>query len=41
VVGPHLHGAAADELVRKGVGPIGMTATELIDAARRVWNHWL
>ena len=41
VLGPHLHGAAADELVRVGVGPIGMTATEVIDAARRVWNHWL
>jgi hydroxyethylthiazole kinase-like uncharacterized protein yjeF len=41
VLGTHLHGAAADELARIGVGPIGMTATELTDAARRVWNHWL
>jgi hydroxyethylthiazole kinase-like uncharacterized protein yjeF len=41
VLGTHLHGAAADELVRKGVGPIGMTATELIDAARHLWNTWL
>jgi len=41
VLGPHLHGAAADELARIGVGSIGMTATEVIDAARRVWNHWL
>ena len=41
VLGPHLHGTAADELVRAGVGPVGMTASELIDAARRVWNHWL
>jgi len=41
VLGTHLHGAAADELARLGIGPIGMTATEVIDAARRVWNHWL
>jgi hydroxyethylthiazole kinase-like uncharacterized protein yjeF len=41
VLGPHLHGAAADELVRAGVGPVGMTASELIDAARRLWNQWL
>jgi hydroxyethylthiazole kinase-like uncharacterized protein yjeF len=41
VVGAHLHGAAADELARAGIGPIGMTATELVDAARRLWNHWL
>ena len=41
VLGPHLHGAAADELVRAGVGPVGMTASELIDAARRLWNTWL
>jgi hydroxyethylthiazole kinase-like uncharacterized protein yjeF len=41
VLGPHLHGAAADELSRAGIGPIGMTASELIDSARRVWNSWL
>jgi hydroxyethylthiazole kinase-like uncharacterized protein yjeF len=41
VLGPHLHGAAADELARAGVGPVGMTASELVDAARRLWNHWL
>jgi hydroxyethylthiazole kinase-like uncharacterized protein yjeF len=41
VLGPHLHGAAADELVRAGVGPVGMTASELVDAARRLWNQWL
>lgn len=40
VLGTHLHGAAADELVRTGTGPVGMTATEVIDAARRVWNQW-
>jgi hydroxyethylthiazole kinase-like uncharacterized protein yjeF len=41
VLGPHLHGAAADELARAGVGPVGMTASELVDAARRLWNTWL
>ena len=34
----YLHGAAADELVRKGVGPTGLTAGEVIDAARCLIN---
>ena len=29
-----LHGAAADALVMNGIGPIGLTAGELADAAR-------
>jgi hydroxyethylthiazole kinase-like uncharacterized protein yjeF len=33
-----LHGAAADALVASGVGPIGLTAGELADAARRLRN---
>lgn len=33
-----LHGAAADALVAQGVGPIGLTASELADAARRLRN---
>jgi hydroxyethylthiazole kinase-like uncharacterized protein yjeF len=41
VLGTHLHGAAADQLVKDGVGPVGMTASELTDAARRLWNSWL
>jgi ADP-dependent NAD(P)H-hydrate dehydratase / NAD(P)H-hydrate epimerase len=41
VLGTHLHGAAADELARQGIGPVGMTASELIDAARHIWNTWL
>jgi hydroxyethylthiazole kinase-like uncharacterized protein yjeF len=41
VLGVHLHGVAADELVRDGIGPVGLTAGEVIDAARRVWNGWL
>jgi hydroxyethylthiazole kinase-like uncharacterized protein yjeF len=41
VLGVHLHGAAADDLVKSGVGPVGLTAGEVIDAARRRWNAWL
>ena len=37
----HLHGAAADQLARQGIGPIGLTAGEVIDAARRLFNDWL
>jgi hydroxyethylthiazole kinase-like uncharacterized protein yjeF len=40
VLGTHLHGCAADECVRAGAGPIGLTASELIDPARRLWNGW-
>ena len=41
VLGVHLHGAAADDLARNGIGPVGLTAGELIGAARRRWNSWL
>ena len=41
VLGTHLHGAAADALVRSGTGPVGLTAGEVTDAARRLWNAWL
>jgi hydroxyethylthiazole kinase-like uncharacterized protein yjeF len=41
VLGTHLHGCAADECVRAGAGPVGLTAGELIEPARRVWNGWL
>jgi hydroxyethylthiazole kinase-like uncharacterized protein yjeF len=34
-----LHGAAADMLVARGVGPLGVTASELIDAARALVNE--
>lgn len=34
-----LHGAAADTLVAGGVGPLGATASELIDAARALVNE--
>jgi len=41
VLGVHLHGAAADALAADGVGPVGLTAGELPDVARRLWNGWL
>jgi NAD(P)H-hydrate repair Nnr-like enzyme with NAD(P)H-hydrate dehydratase domain len=41
VLGVHLHGAAADALVKDGAGPVGLTAGELVDPARRIWNSWL
>jgi ADP-dependent NAD(P)H-hydrate dehydratase / NAD(P)H-hydrate epimerase len=36
--GVYLHGAAADALVAAGRGPAGLTASEVIDAARDVFN---
>ena len=33
-----LHGAAADALVAEGIGPVGLTASELAPAARRLIN---
>lgn len=39
LAGVYLHGAAADELARRGIGPIGMSASEVIDAARMLLNH--
>ena len=35
-----LHGAAADALVARGIGPAGLTASELIPEARRLLNLW-
>lgn len=39
LAGVWLHGAAADRLVHQGVGPIGLTAGELADAARHIRNQ--
>ncbi len=36
----HLHGAAADDCVAAGIGPIGLTAGELMAAARSMLNRW-
>lgn len=35
-----LHGAAADQLIQQGKGPVGLTAGEVIDAARGLLNQW-
>lgn len=37
----YLHGAAADYCVTQGIGPIGLTAGELIDSARLIFNDWV
>ena len=37
----YLHGAAADELVDLGIGPIGLTASEVTEAARELINRWV
>ncbi len=37
----HLHGAAADRLVACGNGPVGLTAGEVIDPARCLFNSWV
>lgn len=39
LAGVHLHGAAADALVAGGAGPIGITAGEVIVAARTLLNR--
>lgn len=38
-IGVCVHGAAADILVARNVGPLGVTASELIDAARALVNE--
>lgn len=37
----YLHGMAADSLLETLHGPIGMTASEIIDSARRLLNQWV
>jgi hydroxyethylthiazole kinase-like uncharacterized protein yjeF len=37
-LGVYVHGAAADALLKKGIGPIGMTASEVALEARNVMN---
>ena len=39
LAGVRAHGLAGDELVARGIGPVGLTASETIDAARLVWNR--
>ena len=38
-LGVYVHGAAADSLVEKGIGPVGMTASEVAHEARNVINQ--
>jgi hydroxyethylthiazole kinase-like uncharacterized protein yjeF len=38
LAGVYLHGTAGDRLAEDGIGPVGMTASELIDAARSCLN---
>lgn len=37
----YLHGAAADRLVSSGCGPIGLSASEIIETARNLLNEWI
>ncbi|HBV21828.1 MAG TPA: NAD(P)H-hydrate dehydratase [Nitrosomonas sp.] len=37
----YLHGAAADALLKQNNGPVGMTASEIITAARLLLNEWV
>jgi ADP-dependent NAD(P)H-hydrate dehydratase / NAD(P)H-hydrate epimerase len=41
LLGVHLHGLAADELVAQRIGPLGVTAGEITDQARRILNQWV
>lgn len=38
-LGVYVHGAAADALVKKDIGPVGLTASELALEARNVINQ--
>jgi ADP-dependent NAD(P)H-hydrate dehydratase / NAD(P)H-hydrate epimerase len=38
-LGVYLHAAAADRCVAEGIGPIGLTASEVIDRVRTLINH--
>lgn len=40
LLGVHIHGAAADALVDHGIGPIGLTASEVMMEVRRILNQW-
>ncbi|MBA4142198.1 MAG: NAD(P)H-hydrate dehydratase [Nitrosospira sp.] len=41
LLGVYVHGAAADALWNQNCGPVGMTASEIPDAARRLLNQWI
>jgi hydroxyethylthiazole kinase-like uncharacterized protein yjeF len=39
-LGTYVHGAAADALVKEGMGPVGLTASELIPTVRHLINQY-
>lgn len=39
LAGTYLHGAAADALAAAGTGPVGITASEVVDSARALLNR--
>ncbi|MBI2310922.1 MAG: NAD(P)H-hydrate dehydratase [Betaproteobacteria bacterium] len=41
LLGVYLHGAAADRAVAKEIGPVGLTASEVTEQARRLLNRWV
>lgn len=41
MLGTYLHGAAADAMVAEGIGPHGLTASEVALAARELINLWI
>jgi hydroxyethylthiazole kinase-like uncharacterized protein yjeF len=41
LLGTYLHGAAADALVEEGIGPLGLTASEVALKARELINLWI
>lgn len=41
LAGVHLHGVAAEFLAAHTVGPVGLTASETIAAARQIFNEWV
>jgi ADP-dependent NAD(P)H-hydrate dehydratase / NAD(P)H-hydrate epimerase len=41
LLGVYLHGAAADELVERGIGPLGLTASEVALETRKLLNRWM
>lgn len=38
--GVYVHGAAADQCVADGIGPVGLSASELLPRIRRLINQW-
>jgi ADP-dependent NAD(P)H-hydrate dehydratase / NAD(P)H-hydrate epimerase len=41
LLGVYLHGAAADACVKNGIGPVGLTASDVTDSARKLLNQWV